>query len=1110
MTTLQLHGPPQVMLASGASLPLSAREAALLVWLHLEGPTPRARLAGQLWPGGDDAKARANLRQTLLRLRRAAGELLTEEAGVLQLAADVIVAAPGSAPGADRLLGPIEFDDAPELAEWLQARRDAVARELQRSRLTLARQSLDAGELDTAMAAADAVLAADAAVEEAHRLRMEVLLQRGDRAAAVAAWDECRHALRRAFGIAPGALTQQLGRSILAAEAVALPSAPAPRQLPAALRRPPQLAGRDTELQALLQALAQGQPALVVGPGGAGKSRLMADAAQALQPALLTGARPGDATLPGALAARLLAAAVEQFHPVLDAATRADIQHLLPGGPEPAEALRSALEHRRVLAAVARTMLACHARGMRLVLVDDLQYADELSLDAIGVVMGGWLAAPPERSATAVFGLRADELRPAAARLVSLLERSGRALRLELAPLPAAGVRQLLDGLPWAELARPQPMPLDALAQALHARVGGTPAFVLEALKALWPEELQRWQPGDALPVPATLLESVRQRLQRLSPEALQLAQLAAVAQGDATLALAASAFGRAPLAMAPLYAELEAAQVLDATGFSHDLVAEAVERSLPVPLRAPLHRLVAEHLQAQQGPPASIAAHLQAAGEPAAAARWHLQAGHRAKARWQLAEAAASFEAALAGLAGERDRSAVIEAASEAARACLFLGRKDDAARLLAQAEPLARHASERARLATLRTITLINQQRLTEAQASAQRLAEDLLNAAEQLDADALGAGLRAQALARALVGEGEPALALLEQLAPRLAGASPRQQASLNQTRGALLCRLNRAAEALPALQAALAAAQQASDPVLQANAGEELMRALIALGRSRQALVVGEQALALIVDHGFGAGFVVDTRTQMALVLAALGRPAEALAEREAALQELQRAGALLADGLINTHRVLLASCGQIEAALALPLRTVQSETGPPDVWGRYQARSMAHLALAQGQDPRPWLAEAWRLGDDSLAVVLAQAAASAPATRECAQAWLDRALAEGGAVQIAMARRELARACLAEGDRAVAVAQVQASLEPADAIEPWAEPTPLRWCRAAEILLACGEPAAAAQVLQEGARWVRQAAEGLDEAGRAAWCQGHVLHRHLLAHPLSMN
>jgi DNA-binding SARP family transcriptional activator len=76
MPTLRLHGPPSLALDDGRELALSARESALLAWLHLEGPTPRARIAGLLWPGGDEGRARTNLRQTLARLRRAAGHLL--------------------------------------------------------------------------------------------------------------------------------------------------------------------------------------------------------------------------------------------------------------------------------------------------------------------------------------------------------------------------------------------------------------------------------------------------------------------------------------------------------------------------------------------------------------------------------------------------------------------------------------------------------------------------------------------------------------------------------------------------------------------------------------------------------------------------------------------------------------------------------------------------------------------------------------------------------------------------------------------------------------------------------------------------------------------------
>jgi DNA-binding SARP family transcriptional activator len=1094
MHLLCLYGLPRVSIDGDAPLTLSAREAALLDWLHLEGPTPRAVLAGRLWPQGDEAKARANLRQTLARLRRAAGALIVEADGVLALAPDVTVAADGDA----RLLGPLEFDDAPELAEWLAARREAQQRDQQRERSAAAREHLAQGCLDAALAAADALLARDPAIEEAHRLRMEAHYLRGDRAAAITAWDECRLALRAAFGIAPSAPTQELGELILASAATPT-SVPAARTLPAALRRPPQLVGRKATLEAIGQAFALGRGVVVAGPGGIGKSRLMADAAARMEPAITIRARPGDAVQPGAVASRLVSAAIERFDPDLDGTTREDIARLLPTDNSTHQALSSALEHRRVLASVARTMLACHTKGMRLVVVDDLQFADDESLAAIQIVVGGWLADPPASAALPMFGARAEELSPAGVALIEMMDKSGRSARFDLAPLTTGDVRHLVDLLPLAET-----LDRDALTQALHARVGGNPAFVLESLKALWLEGLDAWRPGLLLPVPPTLIGSVRQRLARLTEDALNLAQLAAVAHNEFSLALAASAFGREPMKLAPVLSELGEAQVFDGMHFGHDLMAEAVERSLPGALRAPLHRLVAEHLMARaENSPAAVAFHLRAAGDAKAAASWFLRAAQRAKDRWQLAEAAASFEDALSIIEPDRERKLFVDTAREAARCWLFLGRKDAAARLLDLAEPLARHAAERARLATLRTIALLNQQRQDEAAACAVRLADDLRLANEQLDAEALTGALRAVALALAMAGRGDEALSLLEQLGPAVDASQPRQQAILQQTRGALLCRLGRWTHAVPALQVALVAARQAGDTVTQTNASEELMRALIAIGQPRRALPVAEQALALLLDHGFGATFVADLRTQIALVLAALGRPAEALAQREAALQALQRSNAPFVDGLVNTHRVLLAACGQIAVARALPPRAHAAPSAGADVWGQFHARSMAYLALVEGHDPRPWFDTAIALGHDRLVLEVGRAAHEPPVSTATAEDWLQQAQARGVAGLAGMARLQLARACLAAGDRADAVAHAREALASEDAIEIWAEPAALRWLAAAEVLQTAGQDDAAQAALRAGSEWVRQAAAGLDPDARRAWCEDHALHRRLL-------
>ena len=60
---LRLHGVAAVWRAGGAQQPLERKQAALLAWLRIEGPTPRARMASLLWPEVDGERARANLRQ---------------------------------------------------------------------------------------------------------------------------------------------------------------------------------------------------------------------------------------------------------------------------------------------------------------------------------------------------------------------------------------------------------------------------------------------------------------------------------------------------------------------------------------------------------------------------------------------------------------------------------------------------------------------------------------------------------------------------------------------------------------------------------------------------------------------------------------------------------------------------------------------------------------------------------------------------------------------------------------------------------------------------------------------------------------------------------------
>ncbi|WP_425257827.1 ATP-binding protein [Rubrivivax sp. RP6-9] len=1106
MPDLQLHGPPHLRFDDGRALALSPREAALLAWLHLEGRTPRAVLAARLWPGGDDAKARANLRQTLLRLRRGAGALLHEDGRGLALADGVVVQ---DAAGA-RLLGALEFDDAPELADWLAQRRDATQRHRLRELLAAARVHLAQGALDAALAAADALLATDPAIEEAHRVRMEVFYLRGDRAAAIAAWDACRDAVRSAFGVMPADATDALGRLLLTGDAPAAPAAHA--ALPAALRRPPQLVGRDAVLAAVLQSLALGHTVVLAGAGGIGKSRLLAEAVARALPAgctLSVGARPGDVLQPGALLARLLAAALQQCAPHLDPATQADVQCLLPApGDVGAHAASSALAQRRLLGTLPRVLQACHARGLRLVAIDDLHCADEPSLEALQLLLGAWRAAG-DTLPLLLLGLRPDEAPPAAQAVLALLAQladGGRSARFELAPLQVADVQTLLAQLPWSEHGTAPDTA--ALAAALVAQVGGNPAFLLESLKSLWLaadgalQQWQRWQPGQPLPVPPTLREAVRQRLQRLPGDALQLAQIAAVAGGDFSLPLAAAHLQRTPLQLAPLLTALEAAQVFDGLGFAHDLVAEAVLASLPTALRPLLHGSVAEHLATHGGSAAAVAHHLQQAGRPEAAAPWWLQAARQAQARWQMAAAAAAYQAAAPALptrAGQRD------AWMDATRCWLWV-RHAAAADTLAAAAALADGPADAARLRTLRTIWCFNTRRLAEAVDEATVLVDDLLQHGSTLAPAVLADALR---VITSLVASGldiERALALVPHVAP-LVQHDADARLALHTAHGGLL---HWAAQPLPAAQALETALQQAAhggDPGPRVVLANQLMRVRHALGDLDGAAALGAHVLQRAAPLEMGLVFQTDVMHVVAMVDMARGRAAAGLARFDVLLRRLADAQVPVPDLFLTSQALLLIACGRLAEAEAVLQRHPPAGRPGQALQDLGLHLTRARLATLQGRPAGHWLALAAAPLPLPPGLVLQRAVVLASLQGGDAHA-LDALAAELGRRGMRglqrVAAQAAARAALAAGDTASAVQHVQQALALAGAVDAWDDEPASVWHTAAEVLAACGDAGGAAAAAARGAAWVRAgAAQWSDPAHRQAWLHGNPVHRDLL-------
>jgi len=337
---LELAAAPRLSIGDGEAIALAPLDAALLVWLALEGATPRARIAQLLWPEKHADAARNSLRQRLFQLRRQAGVELVTGSATLSLADGVS----HDLEDADTVLGHPDGDDLPagEFAAWLGMQRLRRRDRVRRALTELADRAEAVRDWDDALTHARELVALEPLSEESHRRVMRLHYLAGDRAAALLAFDRCEQLLKHEVGTAPSDDTLALLRTVQAAanaaDEAAGPAvlAVAPR-IPASVLRPPRLIGRDAAWAQLAEAWHAGGCAIVVGEAGLGKSRLAGDFAQSQGRALLAGARPGDARVVYASASRLLRAlpraALDATTPVLalrfEDETAASVDHLV-------------------------------------------------------------------------------------------------------------------------------------------------------------------------------------------------------------------------------------------------------------------------------------------------------------------------------------------------------------------------------------------------------------------------------------------------------------------------------------------------------------------------------------------------------------------------------------------------------------------------------------------------------------------------------------------------------------------------------------------------------------------------------------------------------------
>ena len=911
---IRLLGAPRLQLVDAAEHSLGRRDAALLTMLALQAPMPRARVAALLWPDADDEQARNNLRQLLFRLRRTARRDVVLGDAMLHLASDIAVdliefqqqVAGDVDAGAGDLLGDYDYSDVDTLDQWSRTAR-AHWHTSRLDMLAQAASDLESqGQLASALSFTQRMLAEDPLLEHAHRRLMRLHYLRGDRAAALSAYERCRKTLQAELGASPSGETERLAELI--ASSGALPHAtPHPRHqpTPVSILRPPRLIGRDSEWREIERSCANGTAVLILGEPGIGKTRLLMDFASAQDDAPVAGARPGDSHLPYALLARVLRVFVTRIGTPSSDWIRIELARIVP---ELGGAPIGKLDRLRLQQATNEALNEWSSKGLALIGIDDLQFADAATLE----LLPSLVASPRKHRVAWVLCARSNEMPPSLAAWTDD-EGHGSLHRISLRPLDLPAVEAMLTSMAIPGLQPTQ------WAESLMRHTGGNPMFILETLLALIGHDVTALARAPlTLPAPTQVGILIERRLTKLSPEALKLARLAAIAGPDFSVEIAASILRRHTLDIADTWHELEAAQVIRDQAFAHDLIYEATLKSIPAAIARSLHGEVAKLLETRNAPSARVARH------------------------W--------FEAQVWARAGDVFVAAAREAyvASRRVEECELWHRAIDSYQ---RADDLAK--AFEARCNSVHSILATRP--LAEALATTERLLADAVTEEQRLGA----LSMRSTALLLGAWGEDGRKTALEAHALARQLGSSA-AEFDTARTLALALAQIQQAEQAVEVLRPYQAAVDAQGDPAQRYGYWSDFAYVVQYAGGRREAADAYATAIALAEQLGDLHEAAVCI-SNLAGLLGQLGKPADAQAQAEKAHRLRARLGDTEgpAAGAVDMNLAVLdAALGRYDRALLL-FDDARRKFGSTDTspWPSVCENHLANTWLQLGQPGR---------------------------------------------------------------------------------------------------------------------------------------------------------
>ncbi len=421
----------------------------------------------------------------------------------------------------------------------------------------------------------------------------------------------------------------------------------------------PVLVGRTREMERLDQALraarnGAGRCILLAGEAGIGKSRLAAEIrsrAASEDWGILQGhCAEQDVSFPYApwidalrafLAANSAITVTDLLGPLASELVKLlpELSLLIPG-VQPTPLLDPQAEKHRLFESLARWVASFATAHPLLLILEDLHWSDEPSLDLLHFFVRRVASLP----VLLVGTYRSEERRPRLAHHLAELNREGTVDELVLAPLAPSEVEQMARAI-----LSPGGTILTDWLDALLRLSEGNPFFVEEIIKSLPPGgDLNQFQ------IPRSIQDAVQQRVERLPERTQQVLSLAAVIGDRFDFGLLREIAAEDEPALLRMLKQLIAAQLVveesaDQFAFRHALTREAVYATVMLRERKTMHQTIGETLERLAGargpaPAAHLAYHFFQAQVWQQAMTYSQRAGEQAQALYAPREALAHF----------------------------------------------------------------------------------------------------------------------------------------------------------------------------------------------------------------------------------------------------------------------------------------------------------------------------------------------------------------------------------------------------------------------------------------------------------------------------------